>query len=482
MAKTAKPTKEELATAGKSGMDARHQFPELSDCPYEDGPLQKAWMDGWRGQDAFEKGGEAFQKETVELAGGIVAEVNNGLAEHDVFTETGVESLESHGHNVTEPEVAESREHLAGLMTAFDNHGMQIVEEQWRALTENERTVAASWANSMNIGQVRPVPEFLMPFASDSLKQAAITSFEKQAEQRRLLVRCRFLKPSAMLPTGDDGEDAIKMTVVIPDSEMNRPSLAEEFLHGKRLNIEFSRRSADPEKWRAELPGCESQPEIIECMSDVKGYSRNMTAYKFAFKISTDLIDDNAANREYAKQDGSIRLTLVGDIPSKATAEPTTAEQIANSFPIPAAQPSTGKGPSLFDGDEMPYHKQLSATGEFMSPDEYFVPSQTPNCSATICIGEHGGRFFASRYFNALTDVAEELEEDWGNPATKDQHNGKPNDGYVSLSEAVQSQIGMLIDYALDEKACEGFVNDLRTELKRLTDGGEPHLITDEDE
>ena len=33
---------------------------------------------------------------------------------------------------------------------------------------------------------------------------------------RQIIVRCRFNKPSAILATGDEGEDAIKMTLVVP--------------------------------------------------------------------------------------------------------------------------------------------------------------------------------------------------------------------------------------------------------------------------
>jgi hypothetical protein len=470
MATKQKPTKAELSTATDAGMDARKSWVDggpKPECDYADGPLMTAWSNGWRGQDDFEK------KQTVELAGGIVVEVVDGKVEHDVVTD-GETQLESHGHNVTDPEVAEHREELAGLMTAFDNHGVQIVEEQWRALSDNERSVAAKWANDMRIGEVRPCPEFLLKFATEELKAASVQHHAVQAEQRRILVCCRFLKPSAILPTGDEGEDALKMTLVIPDSELNRPSLAEEFLHGKRLNIEFSRRSADPAKWQPELPGCETMPEIIECVSDVKGYSRNMTAYKFAFKISTDLIDDNSANREYAKQDGSVRLTLIGDIPAKKKEEEPTAAIIEKSRPLPS-------GPSLFGDDEsesdddsdVPYVEQCGPDGEFFSPDEYIVDSHVPHASTIISIGIKDGSYYGSIDTVFFDDEGNEFSEDWGNPQLS-------NGGSASLSLAVQKEIGTAIDYLMEKNASAKCLKDLRDELKRLEDGGEPRLMPEE--
>ena len=47
-------------------------------------------------------------------------------------------------------------------------------------------------------------------------------------------------------------------------------------------------------------------------------------------------------------------------------------------------------------------------------------------------------------------------------------------DGFKSIPEAVKAGIGQLIDKAIQRDVDADIVNDLRDELKRLENGGEP--------
>lgn len=486
MAKTTKPTKAELTEAFDMGIEARRTWKNSDPIPaaaYADGPLLTAWENGWRGQDAFEKSEAETDSMADKVADAHIASgaSNDGFKEGE-SQESGVEQLESHGHNVTDPEVAESREEMSGLMTAFDNQGIQIVEEQWRNLSDNEQQVAAKWVMDMRTGNERPVPEFLMPYANDRLKQAAVTHFEKQEVNRKILVPCRFGKPSAIIPSGDEGEDAIKMTVMVPNDAIERPSVAEDFLWDVHVKIEFSQRSVD--KWEAQLPGCETYAEIVACETEIPSYNRLKKGRKFSFKISTDLIDDNTA-RTYANQQGSCRIELIGKIKPKAKAEPATVESIANAYPIPAAKPIEKKGKSLFaeaDSVDVSYRKQLDAQGRFVSPDEYMVPIEEKCGVLTIYVGESGNSFYASRSAVFIDDEDVEQEADWGNPAVKDPATQKAIKGFETPSLAIQEEIKRMIDYGLKNKMTTRFLNEMRDELKRLETGGEPHLLPEGEE
>lgn len=283
----------------------------------------------------------------------------------------------------------------------------------------------------------------------------AKTKAEKETG-RKILVACKFNKPSAILPSGDEGEDAIKMNVVIPDGEIQRDSIAGDFFVGKRLGIEFSLRASD--KWEGTLPGVEREEEIIECESDVKMYKRTTKAYSFSFKISCDLIDDNTALRHYANQGGSIRLTLLGDIEAKVKKEKSTAETMAKARPLPGQKDLPG-----LKVTDLPT-SGIVKDGEFISPDEYVVPCKGKKFSVIITVGApDNGKFYASGISNYLDKNGEAVEDDWGEPKLKDTP-------YVSLNAAVGAMVGRMIDTAMKNDAADSFLADLRKEAKRLED------------
>lgn len=450
-----KAEKREATLTSIAGLDANKAGQPRESNPYPEGSkLRDPWFVGWD-----------RQKERTELG----QTDDNSPATVPMKPSDKKSKPAESGHDFKDPDVVNNFERLAELMTAFDNVGIQIEEVAWRKFSNPQQSIAATWANDMRIGRQRPVPDFLMPFATDALKQSAVNYFEQQAEQRKIIVRCRFNKPSPILPTGDEGEDAIKMTLSIPESDINRPSIAEEFFVGKRLHVEFSRRASD--QWKPELPGIEQQPEIISCETEVKGYKRLMKGYVFGFKILTDLIDDNTAVRQYANHEGSCRLTLLGDIVKAEPKQESTAATVAK------ARPLAGQKELPIDGNKKPkakqeFDKQITK-GEFLSPDEFMIPSKTKDCSAVVVVGDaDNGKFHASFSCVFIDQDDNEREFDYGNPKLTDA-------GYVSEQFAVKAMVGRAIDLAMKQKAVSGFLNDLRSELKRLEDGGSPIPMPD---
>lgn len=288
---------------------------------------------------------------------------------------------------------------------------------------------------------------------------------------RVILVRCQFKKPSAALSQGEDGENFVKMSAVIPDSDINRATVAEDFFHRKQLKIQFSRRGSD--KWDDNLPGMEeSLPEILECQTDVQSYNRQGTGYKISWLLSHDLLDYDTAFCEYAGAQGSLRITLLGDMVSKAKKEKPTAETVAAARPLQGQQ-------SLLDDDKpkaktngVPYRQQLKGD-EFVSPDEYMVPSKVSRASTVVTIGENNGRFYWGMTSSFVDQNGEAWDGEWGNPMLK-------GDGFDTLTKAVAAAIGKAYEYQEKSEADPKCLKDLKAEIVRLADGGEPIPVPEE--
>lgn len=460
MSTKSKPTKKELAAAGEAGMDARKMYPELKDCPYPDGPLQKAWMDGWRGQDSFEKGntmpiGEAEASVALDGDTFVIEEES-----------TGEDQLEDHGHNVTDPEVEESREELAGLMTAFDNVGVQIVEEQWRTLSDDQQTVACQWANNMRIGNEKAVPEFLLPFASDSLKAKSLASITEQRELQVSLMPCEFKKP-ARSKLDENGEYKVTVNIKV-DRENLSLGRAGELLVDARDKVEFGAISVA--QWDQTLPGIDNG--VTTCEVDILKMGVTKSSYLFGFRVSENVISIEDAMSLWDNEKGSIRITRIGDPKSEKEdqPEPSTAELYAKSSPVPAGQKTLGLTSQKQEG----LNRLIGDDGHFSAPDEYLVPSHIPECMTTIYVGQGlNDRFYSSASIVCLDEDGDEIEADWMNP----EHKG---DGYVTVTAAIQAELGHLIDYGQNESVSEKCIGEWRRELIRLADGGEPIPMPEE--
>lgn len=469
MATTKKPTKPELTAAFDSGVDARkgwHDGQPVPECEYPDGPLLTAWSYGWRGQDDLEK------TQLNEAMDERLPTESELAAERQETTDAvlGVQQLEEHGHNVTDPEVAEHREELAGLMTAFDNIGVQITEENWRDISDSERSVAAKWANDMRIGEVRPCPEFLLQYATEALKAASAKHHEVQKEMQSTLFPVEFKKPSRS-KLDENGEYKVTVNMKV-DRDRVRLTRAEELWGWVRNRIEFG--SIPCSEWQPQLPGMDN-PKVITCEADVIKFGWTKGGYTFGFRVGQDTLSIEDAMALWDGEKGSCRMTPLGDPEPEPEIEQeeSTAALIAKSRPLPS-------GPSLFDEKkdsnddaDVPYEQQHSPDGEFFSPAEYVVPSHVPGTQTIISVGNKGGKYFGSVAVVFFDEDQVEHEEDWGNPQLSE-------DGSASLTLAVQKEIGTAIDYLMEKNATAKCLKDLRDELKRLEDGGEPIPMPEE--
>ena len=235
--------------------------------------------------------------------------------------------------------------HDADLMLAFDNIGVAIDETQWRRLGQSERDAALRWLNGRRIGVLSPVPSFLMPFASPKLKgEHAIYWDEVVEERRRVLMPCEFGKPSPNKP--EDGDEQIKMTVVVPVEHLSAAT-ADDLFGWKRCKIEFSRRAITD--WgQAELPNVDGPRRILTAVADVSGYSRTRHNFKFGFLVEVDELEIAEAFDMW-KARGSCRVEVLGEPITKKSDDESHA-------PTPAAKANPAR-PADDTADTLPFSK-----------------------------------------------------------------------------------------------------------------------------
>src|SRR6185437_9958141 len=301
------------------------------------------------------------------------------------------------GHNLNGKAVKESRDDLAGLMKAFDNHGVSIVEEQWRKFSDEEKRLGTKWANDMRIGAQRPVPEFLRKYATKETLAKSDEYLADQAEQRKVRMACRFGKPSPTKPgDGDDGEPKIKMTALIPLDDIG-PGTAEELFGAMRCKVEFTLRGQDIFDGK-ELPGTES---VLSCVSDIKGYGRKMREWQVSFMVSQTILSIEDAFDRFWNNRGSLRVTTMEPLKHEEQ-----VEAVKSNVPEKPADP---KQPSLFnpEGDERKpkkggviYRQKFDAkTKEFSDPEEFNVPMPISGDkhACIVSVGEGpNGQFYAT--------------------------------------------------------------------------------------
>jgi hypothetical protein len=364
-------------------------------------------------------------------------------------------------HNFADPAVVLAEGNLRDTLRTLDDYGVTMVEEQFRAFDNEQQSLATAWAECRKSGVKTLCPEFLHIYATDAVKQEVDEHIEGQDNARRILVRCRFNKPTAVLPTGDAEEgDAIKMTLVIPADDISRTTVLKDFLVGKRVLAEFSLRSSD--KWDV-LPEMDL-PEIIACETELKGLTWLMKGYRISFKVSTDLIDDNTAIRQYANHNGSLRLTVLGDI-EKAEKKNKDVAPISHGD----AQPLPGQQPLFNLSDPSATNRLLDDDGEFTAPDEYLVPLKGKNTSATIYVGVgEDGLFYSSFDLYFVDGDGDVCDVEFGNPSYE-KNTGKP-----SLQQAVIAEVGSMIDNATGQDCSPKTINELKTYLGKLEKGEAP--------
>lgn len=491
MATKSKPTKKQLTAAVDAGVDARARGESVESCPESEGPLRDAWIGGWNGRDAL----EAKQAAAAELSGERFAVVNaasgndsSGEVSNSPANEvapfatvggamdamrSGSDEPESDSESEPEPEhdfddedVVRSRESLIKLMLDFDNCGVLIVEEQWRALTEVEQSVALTWVEKASAGVVSAVPEFLRRYASQELLAKSAEAIGEQQERQISLMPCEFKKPSRS-KLDENHNYKVTLGFKVPRDSLRLGRAGELFVDAK-VRAEFGTLSVS--RWGPTLPGVDNG--VITCEVEILKMSVSKSHYLFSFRVSQDVITIEDAMEFWDIGTGSIRLEKIGDAGGKEESDGDEELEPTQKQPLPGQM-------TLFDDGPMPRNRITDANGEFTEPDEYHIRSQVPKCETIFSVGQGpNNRFYVSASIVALSSESDDEtdvlhEADWGNPEFA-------GDGHVSVSQAIQYHLGKLIDYGAIEKLDERCVDEWRKELKRLADGGEPYLIPDE--
>lgn len=454
--KTAKEPKPKALTktekaAAKMAYDEGRQAQENGNvrgaCLHDEPHLREAWHRGWDEADETAK--------SVDEASEQVAPM------------TGAEQLEQHGHNVTDPAVVSRETDLAALCQAFDNHGVSIVESQWRYLSDEDQGIAARWLNNRKIGVLSPVPYSLLQYSTDALKKEYSMYADEQRLIRKVVMLCEFGKHSETKPDGDDSEPRIKMTLKVPIDDLSA-STANELFGWKRSRVEFGRRSVNT--WdQLEIPGA---GQTFACIADISGFSRNRTHWKFGFFIDMTEISLEQAY-DLWKSTGSCRVEPISDIPeeSKRSESENPENEADDDEPAELRKPV----PSLFDAQETEKDMEVDEQGFFVDPLEFGATIRDENASCLISIGiGPDGRVYMEQ---DLMYSANGIDSSLG-----DQYPKKSGDGFKTIPEAVKAGIGKLIDRALVNNVDAAIIDDLRNELKRLEAGGDPLAYPRENE
>jgi hypothetical protein len=251
------------------------------------------------------------------------------------------------------------------------------------------------------------------------------------------------------------------MTLKVPVADISA-STANDLWGWKRSKVEFGRRSVNT--WdQLEVPVAS---ETFRCVADISGFKRNRTHWTFGFFIDMSEISIEQAY-DLWKSQGSCRVEPLGDIPEeskRSESENPENESDGDDEPAEVRRPV----PSLFDPEKTERDMDVDEEGYFTDPLAYGAPirDEDASCVISIGIGPDGRVYMAADLLLALDD---ENDESLG-----DQYPHKSGDGYKTISEAVKSGIGRLIDRGLATNVDPAIVDDLRDELKRLDEGGEP--------
>lgn len=338
----------------------------------------------------------------------------------------------------------ESQAELVDLLRGFDDIGVSIVEEQWRTLTPQSCNQAISWLKSRQAGQMVPLPLFLEKFATKELVDESKAYQQEQEKLRKVLFPCEFGKPSVQKPTSD-GEERIKMTVVIPINAM-QGSTAEACFGYKKLKVEFSRRPMS--EWGQKHIMEDGLRRTIVTEADVSGFSRTRHNRKFGFLVDQNDLSISDAFEEFWGNSGSCRVEVLGEIKGKEEDEPVK----------PVARPP------------LPGQKTLpmeQATKAEDGEQEYTLASMNDfEVSATLFKNKDG--WFCD-IGGVTPDGDEFVNYDLGR---------KKLAARVSAREAMSARVGQIIDYWEKKfgknKDCVPVISWLKGWLSHLTANKEP--------
>lgn len=462
----------EVVQAAEAGMDAQKAGKTIDDCPHaEDAKeLRDAWIGGFNGQrdkaDKAEKLREHFKENMAEVdppstsessATPVASESNPDL------TPSTTEAIPPEPkHEFEDPAVKAAEAELRALLLDLDNIGVVMAEEQFRQFNEDDRKAVRRWVDSRKKGLATQPISILVPYIKNKKLLDGYAEYQgDQLEGRRMVFPALFGKPSPTKPEGEP-EQQIRMTIKVPVLAVT-PIEANLMWGWKSVRIEFGKRSKN--SWeQKEFAEC---PQTTACKADIAGYKRTRTHWIVSFLVDHALLSSVEANRLWG-QDGSCRMEPIG--------EPETDKRAEDENPDNEVKDETVKAeaPKLFDAVSKTAKNIFGENKKFITPDEFFVPSQVKGFSAIIAVGlGPNGRFYPALNLQ-WSDKDEDFEDDEGSPVYE-------GDGYVSLQEALISRVGRAIQIADEEKAPAKVLTNLKDELKRLEDGGAPHQIVDDD-
>ena len=413
----------------------------------------------------------AVNPHSQELQPVLFAEWDRGWDETNNTNEAAAEVAEesapktttkTNGHRFDDPDVVLSRDELAELMQAFDNVGVSIVEEQWRAFSSEDRHISAKWVNDRRIGVLRPVPIILQKFASKALLDEIAPYRADQEKVRRTLARCKFGKPSPTKPDGDC-EEKIKMVMQVPLDDVS-PSRADELWGWTRIEIEFGLRTIN--QWdQADLPGMD---QIVRVITEVKRYVRKRTEWEFSFFVTKDDVSLTDAFDVFWKSAGSCRIMPLGPAADESKRDESEAPEADDD------EPDEVRRPTLFDTKN-----EVDLNGVYKDVDEYIIPFKTSGASGTLAVAKDGDRYHIAS--SVLLDLYSDSEpEEFGDELPTDE-----DDGYASLQLAIECEVGWLIDQLGQTQAenstsqliVTGALDELRDYLKFISGGGQPQMV-----
>ena len=417
----------------------------------------------------------AVNPHSQELQPVLFAEWDRGWDETNNTNEAAAEVAEesapktttkTNGHKFDDPDVVAAEDDLAGLMKAFDNLGVSIVEEQWRAFSPEDMHISAKWANDRRIGVLRPVPIILQKFASKALLDEIAPYRADQESVRRTLMSCKFGKPSPTKPDGDDCEEKIKMVFQVPLDDVS-PSRAEEIWGWTRIELEFGLRTVN--QWdQGNLPG---MVQIVHCVTEVKRYVRKRTEWEFACFVPKDELSLTDAFDVFWKSGGSCRIMPLGPAADESKRDESENPEASSDD---EDEPDDVRRPTLFDSKN-----EVDLNGVYKNADEYVIPFKTNGASGTLAVAKDGDRYHIAS--SVLLDLYSDAQpEEFGDELPTDE-----DDGYASLQLAIESEVGWLIDQLNETQAdnptsqliVTGAFDELRDYLKFISGGGQPQMV-----
>ncbi|MFZ4505946.1 MAG: hypothetical protein ACOYNK_06320, partial [Microbacteriaceae bacterium] len=130
-------------------------------------------------------------------------------------------------------------------------------------------------------------------------------------------------------------------------------------------------------------------------------------------------------------------------------------------------EPEEVRQPTLFDPQRTEADMEVDDEGYFTDPLEYGckISNEDASCLISIGIGPDSKVYMAADLILSGGDHE---------AALGDQYPHKSGDGFKTITEAVKAGIGKLIDRAIKNDVAADIIDDLRDELKRLDNGGEP--------